>query len=234
MEADYPSNHTSGWMPILNLEVKMAEDKSIDFKWFKKTMASPYTILNRSAMPAATKRITLVQMGVTMLRNTRERLHKNLRVPLLEQLAEVMMVSGYPEDFRRGILESSVACYDKQVAASVEGRVPLYRPRGWEAPARRKKKILAKNSWFRPADTVLRVPCTPGAELASAIKEVIQEEGRRLGIKVKIQEESGVPLRRSLVTSDLRSGEPCPQGDCPLCLTGEGGGGLHHHRSGAV
>ena len=94
--------------------------------------------------------------------------------------------------------------------------------------------MLAKNSWFRPADTVLRVPCTPGAELASAIKEVVQEEGRRFGIKVKVQEGAGVPLRRSLVTSDLRSGEPCPQGDCPLCLTGEGGGGLHHHRSGAV
>ena len=32
MEADFPSNHTSGWMPILNLAVKVAEDKSISFK----------------------------------------------------------------------------------------------------------------------------------------------------------------------------------------------------------
>ena len=46
MEADFPSNHTSGWMPILNLAVKVAEDKSINFKWFKKSMASPFTILN--------------------------------------------------------------------------------------------------------------------------------------------------------------------------------------------
>ena len=51
---------------------------------------------------------------------------------------------------------------------------------------------------------------------------------------VKVQEGAGVPLRRSLVAQDLRAGEPCPQGDCPLCLTGEGRGGLHHHRSGAV
>ena len=54
---DFPSNHTSGWVPILNLAVKVAKDKSISFKGFKKTMASPFTILNRSAMPAATKRI---------------------------------------------------------------------------------------------------------------------------------------------------------------------------------
>ena len=98
-------------------------------------------------MPAATKRITLVQMGVTMLRNTRQELHVELRVPLLERLAEVMMLSGYPEDYRRGILESSVACYEAQVAASLRGEVPLYRPRDWEAPARRRKKLLAKRSW---------------------------------------------------------------------------------------
>ena len=64
-------------------------------------MATNFAILNRSAMPAATKRITLVQMGVTMLRNTRRELHVELRVPLMERLAETMMVSGYPEDFRR-------------------------------------------------------------------------------------------------------------------------------------
>ena len=36
------------------------------------------------------------------------------------------------------------------------------------------------------------------------------------------------------VWSPATRGEPCPQGNCLLCLTGEGGGGLHHHRSGAV
>ena len=84
-------------------------------------MASPFTILNRSAMPAATKRITLVQMGVTMLRNTKPELHGELRVPLLEHLAETMMLSGYPEDYRRGVLESAVACYKAQLASSQQG-----------------------------------------------------------------------------------------------------------------
>ena len=36
-----------------------------------------------------------------------------------------------------------------------------------------------------------------------------------------------------LVNTDLHCGKPCPQGDCPLCLSGERGG-LRHHRSGAV
>ena len=52
-------------------------------------------------MRATTKKITLVQMGVTLLRNTRKELHGDLRVP--------WMVSGYPKDFKRGVIESAVA-----------------------------------------------------------------------------------------------------------------------------
>ena len=89
MTVDNPSKHSSGWKPILDLQVQMAAD---NFKWFKKPMATDFAILNRSAMPAATKRITLVQMGATMLRNTRRELHGQLRVPLMERLAETMMV----------------------------------------------------------------------------------------------------------------------------------------------
>jgi hypothetical protein len=221
-------------MPILDLEVQLAQDKTINYRWYKKPMATCFTILNRSAMPAETKRITLVQRGVTMLRNTRREIHPQLRIPLMEQLAETMMISGYPEDYRRGVLESAVACYQRQVAASDRGEVPLYRPRDWQAHARRRKKQLAKMAWFRPADTVLRVPCTPGAALVTLVRQVVEEEAGRLGMKVKVLEGAGVSLRRSVVTGDLGAGQPCPQGDCPLCLSGDGQGGLRHHRSGAV
>ena len=88
--------------------------------------------------------------------------------------------------------------------------------------------------WFRHADTVIRVPCTLGAALATAVKEVVEEEGGRLGHKVKVQERAGVALSRSVVTWDMGAGQPCPKGDCPLCITGDGNGGLRHHRSGAV
>ena len=219
MTVDFPSKNPSGWMPILDLQVQMAADNTVNFKWFKKSMATDFAILKRSAMPAATKRITLVQMGVTMLRNTRKELHGEQRIPLMEKLAEIMMVSGYPEDFRRGVIESAVACYEGQVAASERGEVPLYRPRDWQAEARRKKRLVAKTAWHRPADTVMRVPCTPGATLAAAVRTVVKEESARLGLNVKVQEGSGLSLKRCVVTSDLAFGKPCPQGDCPLCLT---------------
>ena len=69
-------------MPIPNLEVQMACDKTINFRWYRKPMATCYSILKRCDMPFATKRTTLVQRGVTMHRNTRRELHHQLIVPL--------------------------------------------------------------------------------------------------------------------------------------------------------
>ena len=123
MEVDYPSKNLSGWMPLLNLKVRMAKDKSVDLMWYRKPVASPYTILNRSALPPSVKRISLVQYGLTMLLNTRSELQEEKRGWLMEELAEMMMVSGYNEDFRRGIIESVVRGYEGKVAASDRGEV---------------------------------------------------------------------------------------------------------------
>lgn len=233
MEVDFPSKNPSGWMPIFNLHVRMADDNTVDFKWFGKPMSSPFSILNRSAMPASVKRITLVQMGVTMLRNTRPELHDELRVSLMEQLAIKMMISGYPADYRIGVIESAVKCYEAQLGASVRGEKPLYRPRGWQPEVRRQKKLVGKMAWFRPADTVLRVPYTPDSELAREARVVVEEEAGRLGLKVKVVEGGGVPLKRQITTSDLGAGQPCPR-NCLFCITGDGKGGLSHHRSGGL
>ena len=84
-------------MPILDLQVQIAEDKSVDFKLYQKPMAPPTTILNRSAMPVRVKWNNNVQQGIRRLRNTRPRLHAKTRNQLMEEWAEVMMVSGYTE-----------------------------------------------------------------------------------------------------------------------------------------
>ena len=48
---------------------------------------------------------------------------------------------------------------------------------------------------------------------------MVQEEGARLDMKVKVQEGAGLSLKRSVVKSDLTAGELFPQGDCPLGLS---------------
>ena len=43
MTVDFPSAHVSGWMPILDVEVRMREDKTVDWRHYRKPMDSPYT-----------------------------------------------------------------------------------------------------------------------------------------------------------------------------------------------
>ena len=52
------------------------------------------------------------------------------------------------------------------------GDKPLYREREWKKQERRRKKKL-KASWYRPADVVLFLPCTPDSELATRARKVV-------------------------------------------------------------
>jgi hypothetical protein len=232
---DYPSAHSSGFMPLLDIQVKVLEDKTVDWVFFKKKVTSQFCILNRSAVPGKIKRVALVQEGLRRLRNTRPDLVEERKAGLMEDLAETMLISGYPEEYRAGVLKAAVTGYQRQVEADRSGEKPLYRPREWQEAERRRRKGLRRPAWYRPADTVLFLPATPNSELAEMARKVVEEEGSRLGITIKVIETAGVSLRQQLVRTDLGTGAPCPQGDCMLCLSNPGqGGGLQHHRASAL
>ena len=116
-----------------------------------------------------------------------------------------------------------------QCARTDTGVVPLHRDRHWDKEGRRKKKILIKTSWYRPRDAVGFFPATPGQELATTIQEIVDEEGERLDLTVKIIETGGQSLRSQLVRTDLSG---CLMSDCDLCESGAGGGS--HTRRGCV
>ena len=50
---------------------------------------------------------------------------------------------------------------------------------------------------------MLFLPATPDAELASRIRGVVEEEGRRLGLAARVVERGGTSLRQQLVKTDL-------------------------------
>ena len=141
MEVDYPSRHRRGWMPILDLQVQIAENKSVGLKFYQKPMAPPTTILNRSAMPARVKWNNNVQQGIRRLRNTRPRLHAEIRNQLLEEWAEAMMVSGYTENHRKETIQCTVVGYERMVERDAKGQTPLYRSRIWNKEVRRTKEV---------------------------------------------------------------------------------------------
>ena len=88
--------------------------------------------------------------------------------------------------------------------------------------------MVRRVAWYRPADCVGFFPATPKGELNQRIGEVLEEEGRRIGLVLRSREKGGVSLARQLVRPDLRSGEPCGRPGCVLDRTSGGAGGPHN------
>ena len=80
-----------------------------------------------------------VKYGIMRLRNTRPRLQDEVRSTLMKEWAVRMMVSGYPEEYRKKAIQSAVVGYE-MVGNNRSGIRPLYRPRVWKDAEREVKK----------------------------------------------------------------------------------------------
>jgi hypothetical protein len=219
-------------MPLLDLEVRVAEDNSLDYQFYSKPCASKFTMMRDSAMPARTKFNGLVQEVIRRLRNTRASLPwEEHQAVILTKFCRMMKRSGYPEGYREEVLKAGVTGFERQLEASRRGEKPLFRPREWRKDERRKRKMVRRVGWYRPADTVGFYPATPRGELAKEIGKVLEEEGARIGMSLRVVETGGVSLGRQLVRPDLRAGEPCGRPGCVLDRVSGGAGGPHNRPS---
>ena len=228
MEIDCPSMNSDNKVPILDLKVGVQENKVV-YQHYRKPCASYALIMAKSAMPDKSKRVCLVQEVIRMMRNTSRLLPEKERKTLLSEFSFRMKESGYGENFRLEVFTSGMSGFQKQVKRDKEGVRPLYRPKGYKEDERRKKKLLEKTAWYRPFDTVMFCPPTPGSKLALKLRSIFKEEERRTGVKVKIVERAGVKLQQLL--PGLQEQENCEEASCFMHLTGGRG---DHRKEGAV
>ena len=214
---------------MLGSQVRVAEDNTIDYLFFEKEIACKFVMMRDSAMSTRVKMNTLTQEVIRRLRNTRASLDWNeFKVPILTEFCKKMARSGYPQEYRSVVIKSGVIGFERQLAASQRGERPLFRPREWQKEERRKRKMIRKAAWYRPADVVGFFPPSPRGELVANINKVLEEEGRRIGIKMKAIETGGLSLAKQLVRPDLKRGEPCGRPGCVLDRTSGGAGGPHN------
>lgn len=94
---------------------------------------------------------------------------------------------------------------------------PIYRPKEWEAAARRLEKRRKKKNWLGPFwKSCIFVPPTPGSELKKPMQE--KEEQLRAGGReswpIKIIEMAGRTLEQTLVKTDPFNGNKCTDKKC--------------------
>ena len=225
---DYPSKNDSQWMPLLDLQVQI-QDNQIFYKFYKKPVSNPKLMLEKSAMPMKVKRSSLVQEGIRRLRNTKRELLWDVKSEILSEFSHKLKLSGYSAKFRQEVIQSAVRGYRQQCERADKGGTPLHRPRSYQREERRKKKLLAATSWYRPASVVGFFPMTAGGKLAKQVQQVVTEELGRLDMTGKIVETAGKSLRSQISKLDLTG---CFYGEklCWLCQSGEAG--ASHTRAG--
>ena len=202
---DCPSLHESGYMPLLDIQVRMNNRNKIIYKFYKKPIASKKVILSNSALPKNVKRASLTEGVIRRLRHTHPSLPWPEVATILSEYSNELRLSGYDSNFRTEIIEAGLKGFRKQVSVSnTVGGKPLFRARSYERETRRKSKLISKEAWYRPQNNVVGFfPSSVGGGLAAGIQKIVREEGKKIGINIKVAEQSGTALSALITSPDL-------------------------------
>ena len=227
---DCPGANQSKKMPILNLKVWISGEvgeQRIKFEPYRKPMAARTLILARSAMPSRIKRASFTQEAITLLRNCSPETPWKRKAEFLSDFCLRMKISGYPEQYRKAIIESALAAWDKILLEDQFGLKPLYRSNDWMKEERRKEKEKKKGGWFRNMggsknDFPIFCPISPGGRLAERWKRVAEEVRQNSGGKLKptVIEQTGLPISALLVNPMQGELDDCGKEDCNPCQSG--------------
>ena len=92
---------------------------------------------------------------------------------------------------------------------------------------------MLKEAWYRPSYNVVGfLPPSPGGGLAAGIQQIVREEGMKIGLNIKIAEQSGTTVSALVTSPDLSHSRRGANytGTCIICgnvYRGETGFGAH-------
>ena len=225
MEEDYPSNHSDGKLPILDLKCSMNSEMMIKFEHYEKPLASRLVLSAQSALPMQQKRNIHINECVRRLRNCAPEMEWGGKKSFIQDYVVRLYHAGYSEKFRLDVVRQALARYDGMLKADRDGLHPLYRERDWQDTERRQQKRKKKTNWLSRGgyDTVIMVNPTPGGELARQLQKVVMDNPGP--VKIKIQEQGGTQIKSILQRTNPNRTKGCAANDCLVCKHGRGKGG---------
>ena len=225
---DYPSNHESRNMPILDLQVRVnvEKDNRLDFQFYEKPTRNNRVILSNAAISSKQKRTILTQECLRRLRNTKIELGRQIQVSHLNEFMLKLKNSGYSKKYRKEILISAEKAFEEMVKNDKEGVKPLFRSRDWNSKERKQQKENKKLQWYKKGvenrnqvefKSVLFVPVTKGGGLARELKLREEEVNKYSKERIKIIEDGGIKLKDFLIKKDPFPNKKCSKKTCIIC-----------------
>jgi hypothetical protein len=190
-------------------------------------MAARLLMLARSAMPSRTKRASLTQEAVRILRNCSQDIPWERRAEFLSDLCLRMKMSGYFERYRQTIVQSALKAWERMLEEDRTGARPLYRDSNWLKEHRKEKGQKKKSNWYKElggqtSDFPIFCPMSPGGRLAERWRRVAEEVRTSSGglVRATIVEQPGMPISALLVNNQPGEPDQCSEPDCNPCQSG--------------
>ena len=226
---EVPSLSPNGLIPMLDMQVGIDQKGKITREFYCKPVATPFTILARSAHPWQTKRSTLTQEGVRRLVNTSTNCSEKTRNTIMQQWDSKMNVSGYSKKFRSNVIKSAIQTYNSKLVVAEGGGRPVYRPFGYEGEKSDINKVVAAHTWYtgnaqQRNQAPLIIDPTPTGEMENEIKTILSNASRTSDVRIKFCTRGGRKVS-SKAKSDPFASLKCPRSECPVCSMPNSKGG---------
>ena len=215
---DYPSNHTDGRMPVLDITQRMEiidGKPQIVHSHYMKPMSNRNLINSKSAQSDNSKLNILAADLLRVMRNVSNRNDESERKKWVQHFMNRMQFSGYNQSMRMKVYHKAKMMYQKRQREDEEGTKPFYRAKTWNRDQRNKQGLLKKKNWFAKGgyETVMFIDATPDSELAESCRRVLKQAD----LKIRVVERSGVSLKHVMVKSNPFPRVPCRLSTCGVC-----------------
>ena len=215
-EEDVASNHETGMLPCLDMEIWFdTTNNRVLHQFYKKSMSSKFLILKRSAVSNSTKRNAVFQEGIRRLMNCSPDLSWTQKAAHLSLFSHSMMISGYDMQFRRQIIKGVIQRY-KQIEDQVnEGSRDWYRSRTQIKDDKLKKGGNNASTWHLKGDVrqTLQMPITPSGMLVRNVRDKINNITGLDGGKTMVLEMGGMPITAGIMKNDPFKPSTCRFGN---------------------
>jgi hypothetical protein len=143
--------------------------------FYKKPVASPFTILQRSAMPSSTKRNTMFQEALRRMRTCDKSLPWAEKAKHLSSWGNMLRVSGYYKEYRYNILKGAIIRNESMLESEKTGEIDNF--------YRNRRQIVDQKTlnggkttsatWFLKGKTTVthKTVVTPNSDLMSALQK---------------------------------------------------------------
>ena len=196
-----------GWLPTLDLKIRMTEENKCLFLYFEKSMTPDMVLHSRSAMPEATRRSTLNQELIRRMVNTSEMIDMKERVAVIDKYAVKLMNSEYTLEQTRNIIIGGLKGYERLLSLSLDTSNPKWKPlhmsAGWNERNRRIAKQRVKNGWYKGKTEV-----DPPDRTSSLEEEGHTVRGSRLDttLTVPVRGKAGKTVKKVGIKSKKKRG----------------------------